>query len=84
MKHKIQMKLFACEHCGEKFEDVGEKAQWRDPIYGPMWQRVAICPVCQEDAMEIKTPMITIKRGDGGARQQNIPSCSTGTCPWVN
>jgi len=50
-----QMKnKFFCQHCQEIFETKGKKVKYRDPIFGPCWERIAKCLICDAECREYR------------------------------
>ena len=66
---------FWCASCKNIFEAVGEKKEWKDPIYGPCMKFVASCPSCTEECSEYRDPNASTKKSS----MPPMPSCS-GSC----
>lgn len=64
-----------CASCKNIFEAVGEKKEWKDPIYGPCMKFVASCPSCKAECGEYRDP-------NASAKKSNMPpmGCAGGNC----
>lgn len=45
---------FYCQNCKAEFEADGKQIDYKHPIYGPCWKRVAGCPICNTQSDEYK------------------------------
>lgn len=68
----MEMLVFYCSSCNNKFNAEGVKYEYTSPVYGPCWKMMAACPVCQNIVDEYRAPR------QKKESTSSIPPCGVG------
>lgn len=71
---------FYCQKCQEIFETEGVKLEYKDPIYGPCWKRVADCPDCGSKCDEFRQKSSSKKSFDFDSYVSGLRNRGGGGC----
>jgi hypothetical protein len=71
-----EVNKYKCYDCGKIFESEGQVKEYTDAIYGPCSKRIAICPDCGEESLQIKVHAGKSKKGSDAPPCGKYDSCS--------
>lgn len=74
------MNKFKCDSCQKIFEAAGIKKEYKNPIYGPCWKRVANCPDCGIECDEFRQKSSSKKSFDFNNYVNDLRSRGAGGC----